>query len=447
MKKSYILLLLLGIVINLFSRNPLQPAHYAAQGTLANVIPEMNSAGFWIARHPYPDSLIMNSAQIAKFNQRVNKQGTVTRIWEHSSRFSGVNVRKSLNQILGTIKALAKYDSTGSAVSSATWDSLKTNMAIDKVALGIKVRFGFPLRFTSQRLAPTKLNLNKEVLDTEFDELQNSGYDIGTPSVFYHDSADGNWVFGACSTSTGWYLKNDICLLSQKDWLAYQNAAAKVVCLVTRGDLWSDSLATEYLTFCRMGTSFPLLGETAEYYQISIPQKDGLGTAYLAKSDATKGFLPFTARNVYKQAFKTLNMPYGWGDTAAEWDCSSLLKSVFASFGITLPRNGLQQVKACKLLHDFGPVDNEARRDSLVIAKGLPGFSLLRLNGHIMLYLGSYKGHAFALHDTWGFRKPATDTTDDTYVLNKTVVSDLYLSQNSQRGSLLKRLTTLAAVN
>jgi hypothetical protein len=406
----------------------------------------MHTAGFWISLHPQPDSLIMSTQQIAKFNERVNKQGTSTRIWQHSSRYSGLEVKKNLKDIYQNVKASARYDSTGAEVSQAVLDSMYRNMDIDHVSLGIKVRFGFPLKLASQRLMPSMMNLNKEVLDIEFDELQNSGYDIGNPTVFYHDSADGKWAFGACATSIGWYLKSEICIVSQKQWLSYQQAAQKVVCLSARADLWQDSLATKYHTFCRMGTSFPLLGESVSYYQIQIPMQDSLGIAYIAKDDATQGCLPYTARNIYKQAFKTLNMGYAMGDTGGDFDCSSLIAHIYASFGIIMPRNGLTQAKAGTLLYDFGLVDNESKRDSIVVKKGMPAVTLLRMSGHIMMYLGAYNGHAYALHDTWGFRTPGDTDIDDTYLINRTVVSDLYLSVNSKKGSLLKRLTTMSGV-
>ena len=119
---------------------------------------------------------------------------------------------------------------------------------------------------------------------------------------------------------------------------------------------------------------------------------------------------------------------------------------IFACFGFSLPRNGLQQAKVSKLIHGFEPMDSEAKRERIIIQKGLPAISLLRMEGHIMLYLGESGGKAYAIHDTWGFRKPGADGKNEIYVINKTVVSDLYLSQNSLRGSLLKRLTHLCAV-
>jgi hypothetical protein len=446
MKLKLSLLLLTIICLNLFARNPLEPTYYAAPPRLDGVSPEMNTAGYWIARHPYPDSLIMTPKQIIKFNSRTNPYADVKSNSTFSTVFSGATVKKQIKSLLNTIAGTGKYDRTGARVSQALRDSLRNNANLNAVPLRVKVRFGFPITVARQRFAPGNVNLNKEVLDIEFDEMQNSGYDIGTPTMFYHDSADGKWVYGACATSIGWYLKSEVCFLSQKDWVRYLSASQKVVSLKARADIWTNAEATKYLTYCRMGTTFPLLSETEAYYQIQIPVKDSLSIAYIAKEDARIGYLPYTPRNVYKQAFKMLNMPYGWGDTGGDYDCSSLLQHIFASFGISLPRNGKPQSKAAKLLHDFGPVDNETKRDSIVVKKGIPAITLLRMEGHIMLYLGESGGKAYAIHDIWGFRKPGTEDKDEVYVINRTVVSDLYLSQNSRRGSLLKRLTTLSAI-
>lgn len=433
-----ILLLLIPCLIS--ARNVQEPEYYAAPVRMPNVLPEMNRPGFWIANHPNPDKLILNSSQISRFNERVHNQGSFTRIARHSSLYQGEMVKSQLQQMLSTLAAVGKYDSQGLKVSHATMDSIRRNCNLNRIPRQIKVRFGFPTRFARQYYAPALLNWNKIQLDIEFNELLNSGYDIGTPTVFYHDSADGKWVFGATSTSVGWYLKNEIAFYSQSKWKAYQEAPKTVICTEARSDLWQNEEATKFQGWCRMGTSFPLIGSKGDYYQILVPYPDSLGTAFLAKEDALEGYIPFTPRNVYKQAFKMLNMPYGWADVDGDYDCSSMIRHVFSVFGIKLPRNGFTQVKAARTLHEMKG-QSETQREHTLINKAVPGLTLLRLEGHIMLYLGSYNGRAYAIHDTWGFRKPRDKQEDDIYVINRVVVSDLYLGQGSHKGSLLKRLT------
>ena len=244
----------------------------------------------------------------------------------------------------------------------------------------------------------------------------------------------------------GWYRKSEICFIYHSDWLSYFQAEQRVVAIKAKADLWQNSSATRYLTYCRMGTSFPLVGEVGDYYQIQVPQSDGFGTAFIAKGDAHIGYLPYTARNIYQQAFRMLGVAYGWGDMRGDFDCSSLLKHLFSCFGIFLPRNGLQQAKAASLLYEFALRDSEAYRDSIIVNTAMPAATLLRLSGHIMLYLGSYQGKPFALHNIWGYRKPDETGKDQVFVINKTTISDLSLGANSKRGSLLQRVTMLSAI-
>ncbi len=441
-----LLIILLGSLSPLFARNPNEPVYYAAPTVLPNVLPEMNSAGFWISRHPYPDSLIMTSDEIARFNAQVNKQGTVTKIWQHSSRIAGNTIQKQINESLSTVFTRGRFDETGAETSDSLKNTIRANAAVANIPNNIHVRFGFPIAVARQRLAPSFANLNNAVLDLEFDELQNSGENIGTPLVFYHDSADGQWIYGASATSSGWFLRSEICFVDQKDWLKYQNAKLKAICLSARADIWKDVQGTQFQAFCRMGTAFPILADAGEYFRIQIPVQDRLGVAYIAKEDVSSGFLPYTPRNVYKQAFKMLNVPYGWGDMNADWDCSSLLKNIFSSFGIYLPRNGLSQAKAAKPAHEFTASNNVSIRDSIIADKAVGAISFLRLEGHIMLYLGSYKDRSYALHDIWSYRSPGADDKDDVYAIKKMVVSDLSLGTGSKRGSLLERITMISIV-
>ncbi len=73
-----------------------------------------------------------------------------------------------------------------------------------------------------------------------------------------------------------------------------------------------------------------------------------------------------------------------------------------------------------------------------------PG-NLLTMKGHILMYLGSVDGVPYAIHATSGYREQADDK-DHMRVLMKVVVSDLSLGEGSARGSLLKRLKKVVAV-
>ena len=117
--------------------------YYAAPTALPNTSREMKSPGFWIGRHPCPDKVILSPSEIEKFNWRIQSE-------------------------------------------------LKLTKDITRPA-GPK-RCGFIVHFADQRLAPTTAGKYKIPGDLDFDDLQNSGLDAGTPVAVTRQSA--GWEMG-----------------------------------------------------------------------------------------------------------------------------------------------------------------------------------------------------------------------------------------------------------
>jgi hypothetical protein len=66
--------------------------------------------------------------------------------------------------------------------------------------------------------------------------------------------------------------------------------------------------------------------------------------------------------------------------------------------------------------------------------------TLLRMPGHIMLYLGRDEGKHYAIHSIWGVQKKGAPGFQK---IGKVVVTDLDLGKASPNGSLLHRLTEI----
>jgi hypothetical protein len=438
--KRLLLLLLLSTLWHLAAFNP----DYYANTEYPPMVPiAYRRPGFWIASHPAPDSLIMDSAEIAEFNRQAIQSGQCFSLEYDSLLAQAPKMQQIIQSNFLYAKEMGRYHSSGKATTNAFWTELQSNLNLAEYNTK-NIRFAFPMRFTNQRLAPHQQELLSKPGDSEFDYLQNSGADLGEATVIYHESKDGLWLFGSNSASAGWYLKADMALLSRQQWLAYKDAAAFVICSSDKSDLWLDSSATEYYGFIRMGNRLPLLGHSGSFYKVALPSAEA-AFAYISVKDAGLGYLPYTAREVYQQAFKLQNAPYGWGDLNGEYDCSGLIKQLFQCFGIFLPRNGAEQHVAAIELHAFAK-ENAVTREVIIAEKAEPAASLLRLPGHIMLYLGSVEGKAYALHALWGVRHPLSKDTDAVIAVNKTVVSDLSLGEGSKRKSLLDRLTGISKV-
>jgi hypothetical protein len=432
-----------GLYIAMFSLSLAASSNLALSENPPLVPIDMRRPGFWIARHPAPDSLFMSPLEITNLNRKMNRKGFVGQIEQSSAIINGANLKKQINDCYYMAKGSGKYLPNGEKPSPAFWQAMKQTLNVNKIKPVQQVRFAFPIRFTNQRLIPYSGILTGESLNPEFDQMQNSGFDIADALVLYHDSADGKWAFGAGRASSGWFWKEDLTIKNRVEWLNYLQAKRFVICTQNKTDIYQDAARTRYIGLARLGSSFPVVSEQALVYGIRMPDES---TAYIARRDVHEGFLPYNARNVYELAFSTLNSPYGWGDLNAEYDCSGLIKQIFKCFGIYLPRNGAAQNSAVKLLHEFNPAENAAERERTITEKALPAQSFLRMPGHIMLYLGSMEGKAYALHALWGIGRPTPEGEDETIAANKVLISDLSLGEGSKRKSLLLRLSAIGAV-
>lgn len=438
------LTLLFGLIL-LSPLASLNPDYFAAAQNPPLVPVEYNRPGFWIARHPAPDSLIMDQAAIQRFNLSATQSGNCFSLDYADLPALAPTLKKLMQNNLNYAKEMGKYDLMGKPIAKSFWADITQNMKIEAYPDTANLRFAFPLHFTNQRVVPHRYALLSVADDPDFDYLQNSGADLGDPTVIYHESADGLWLFGVNRASAGWYWKADMCLVSYQQWLSYKDASAFVTTISEKSDLWLDAEGSKYYGFIRMGNRLPLLGHNGGYYKVALPTTEP-AFAYISVKDVYLGYLPYTPRFLYQQAFKLLNAPYGWGDLNAEYDCSGLIKQLFQCFGIHLPRNGAQQHQVASKILSFAKEDSSTR-EALIAKHAQAGSSLLRLPGHIMLYLGSVDGTAYVLHGIWGMRTPLSRDKDAVIVLNKALVSDLSLGEGSKKKSLLMRLSGISIVD
>jgi len=199
----------------------------------------------------------------------------------------------------------------------------------------------------------------------------------------------------------------------------------------------------------RMGMRLPLSGDDAGRVTVNVPVMDTDGTlavkqAYMNAEDVNAGFLPFTARNIYKQALMMLNEPYGWGDMYGEQDCSRFLQMVFATVGISLPRDSKDQDQVSNAAVDFDQQSDDSVKIA-AITRSPAANTLLAMKGHIMLYLGTVDGKPYVIHDTTGYKK-IEDDKEVNYAIDRVIISDLSLGQGTQKGSLLRRLTRTVTI-
>jgi hypothetical protein len=447
---------------------------------LPGVVEEMNRPGFWVARHPNPDDPIMDYAGIEAFNAAAIGQKLVVGLVDYMPP-TGDELRAQFGETRRWISGARVYTRGGHRVNASFMDPIVKRMAVDSVPGAITARYGFLARRTDLRVLPTDEPLYDGPGDFFIDNLQASSLEWGTPLACLHASLDGDWLFVQWELASGWIASSAFVETDQTTVTDYLARNDFFVVTAAKADVFEDEGMTRFLGSVRMATRLvpaDARGQNAKAgdqnelagnrdpdakegsrdphegpamsMKISMPRSGGLGghveiDAWVSSRDVSRGYLPYTPRTVYEQSFKLLHTPYGWGGSFGERDCSQFLCEVFGTVGLRLPRNSSKQAKVGVPLIGLADYDDGSYKKRFISDAAFPSATLLRLPGHIMLYLGSVSGNPFVIHSTWAYREDGR-LSDRVRLINRVVVSTLDLGEGSEKGSHARRLTNATMV-
>ncbi|OGX08755.1 MAG: hypothetical protein A2Z88_00800 [Omnitrophica WOR_2 bacterium GWA2_47_8] len=412
---------------------------------------QMKSPGFWISRHPSPDKIVLTQEEIAALNRSVQEELKLTRDILASSEYDGKNLKEGLNLLLTKFQKGEFYFLDEDKNKKEFFQQVKVNMGFDDIPAQIHPPYGFIVHFADERILPTDDALYEKQGDIDFDELQNSDLDVGTPVVILHESKDRQWYYVLTDISGGWVRKENVALAAVddvKDFFAHSELG---VVVKAKADIFWDAEMTQYYDYARMGAEFVREKASDDAVQVRLPlrNEDGLlvwHSGFMKRESLSQGYFVFTARRAIEQAFELLNEPYGWGGMHGEQDCSRFLQQVFAAFGIHLPRNSKEQAQVGRAVARFTEKSSEKQRFDALAKEGVGGTTILPLKGHIMLYLGNVDDRAYAIHAVWGYRENI-GLEDRVRVINRVAVTDLSLGEGSKKGSLLQRILSINRID
>ena len=234
-----------------------------------------------------------------------------------------------------------------------------------------------------------------------------------------HESSDGLWYFAQSYNYAAWVLKDKVALGERNEILAY-GATEPFLVIAGNRAVTNYNPATSSVSEVQleMGTRLPLLTpEDVDHnvdgqnpyasYVVSLPTRTKKGGLEFRpgliprNQDVHIGYMPYTRRNVLKQAFKFLGERYGWGHSFNARDCTGLVLEVHKTFGFRLPRNSGQQGQSEIGENLFFPPGASAEDKMRALAKAEVG-DLLYSDGHVMLYIGTYDGEHYVIHDLSG---------------------------------------------
>ncbi|GFK92784.1 hypothetical protein NNJEOMEG_00611 [Fundidesulfovibrio magnetotacticus] len=257
-----------------------------------------------------------------------------------------------------------------------------------------------------------------------FDMLQMSALWVGTPVLVDHVSRDGQWALVESAIAPGWVRSADLAYVDDafmNGWLtrAFATVTAEKVPL-------TPGLSAG------VGAVLPVEETDGVRLKIMVPQagpggQAAVSTVWLTQGEAALMPQAATPRNIARAANQMMGQAYGWGGLDGKRDCSAATRDVLAPFGLWLPRNSAAQAKRGTFIPLDGMTGEE--KEQVILKNAIPFSTLIWMPGHILLYVGQYKGHPAAFHNMWGMRT-LENGAEGRKVVGKAVITTLRLGEN-----------------
>jgi hypothetical protein len=411
---------------------------------------------FWINKIKDHDKIIMTQEQIEQFNaETVKKVDAVYNLREYKD---SLTKQELLNFIeFYSIPSKAMYDIRGNEVKQEFYDEIRVNTNVDEIKEINPVKWGISVRNTSIRSFPTDEGVFKKNDDIEFDRFQQTACQAIEPIAILHESKDKKWYFVQMYNYRGWAKSEDIAVAKDKDEVF--NYLDTNEFLTVTGNYVKTQKNHHEPRVSRvefyMGTRIPLekdeslktIGNQMAVgnYIIKLPVRDDKGylefkTALISiREDVTVGYLPYTRKNIIRQAFKLLGDRYDWGDRFNGRDCSSTIMNIYKTFGFRLPRNANEQERGAGKAYKFIDGSTVEERNKL-LKKVKPGAAIF-MDGHVMIYLGEDDKKHYIIHNFHGYGEKTEEGYKFVPVNGVAVTPVLLLSSSGK--TYLEKFTTV----
>jgi len=298
------------------------------------------------------------------------------------------------------------YKANGKVIPSYIYNKWIRNAQMDKV--DTKRYYAITIRRTDVKALPTSTSFYRDPKKTgegfPFDYNQNSALHINVPLFISHYSKDRRWAFVRASYSFGWVKISDLALTSKSFIEKFKTGS---YAMTIRDNLRLYDEKNNPKSIVKLGSLFPIAKNNSGYLTV---KRSSLGHAMIHSVKVkntniiAKKPLAFTSKNVALLAKEFYGEPYGWGGSYECRDCSATTRDFLGPFGIFLRRNSSKQALDGTSTTYIKGMKKSAKKRK-IIQNAEPFRSLLHVPGHIVLYLGQYKGEPVIMHTYWGIRK------------------------------------------
>ena len=301
------------------------------------------------------------------------------------------------------------YKEKGSQIPASVYEKWIDNANYENI--DTKKYKAITVRRTDVKALPTSTAFYRDPKKTgegfPFDYNQNSALHINVPLYVSHISKDKRWAFVRASYAFGWVKTKDIALVDKHFRKAFKNDKYAVA---VKDNMRLYDEHNKSVSIVKLGALFPIVsGTKKKIKRYLVAQRNAKGQGVLHKVKLQNKYtlakkpLPFNAKNVAIIAKEFYGEPYGWGGSYECRDCSATTRDFLGVFGIFLRRNSSKQAEDGNSI----PMKRwpKAYKKKFINENAEPFRSLLYVPGHIVLYLGQYKGEPVIMHTYWGIRK------------------------------------------
>ena len=425
LKKLFCTLPALAVALSLVQ--PAQAGVYYLPGVTAG----MSDASYWAELHDGSREVILTQEEIAAFNQDiVEAKGTMVMDLKNAGEtFDGL-ARNDAIQASATSDAEYyfgwTYGGDGEKADWSYYEKMIDNCIDPKATSDMPVRYGIAVNRTVVQVFPSDEPIWDDPTDPDFDYQAISAVRVNEPLLIYTTSADGNYYLARISSCSGWIAAEDVALCADKaEWLSAWDLPENQVLVVYGNKVYTDASNSAPETARRMltmGTELELVPELEadqlvnnrspfHNYVVWLPvrRSDGSYEKQMAlipeTAKVSEGYLPLTQENIAMVALNNLGDAYGWGGMMGVEDCSGLVRSVYACFGLKIARNGNWQWNMNMEKIDMTYMSLE---EKCLILDELPLGAALCIPGHEMIYLGKVDGKYYVLSTVSSVISPTT---------------------------------------
>ena len=407
------------------------PAAAAEIKYMPGVTAEMSNASYWAALQENADEIILNSEEIKAFNEDTYlASGTnVMDLRTVKETFDGI-ARNAAIRSSGTADAEYYFGWTyGPDGKKAEWSYYEDmiNNGVDPHATrAMRTRYAVAVERTTLQVFPSENPIWDDPADFDFNYQSLSAVQVNDPLVIYTTSRDGKFYLARSRDCSGWIPAKDVAICKDKaEWESAWVIPEDKLLVVYGNKVYTDESYTAPETARRMLVQSTrlelvtdlepdqLVNNRSPYhnYVVYLPVRrdDGRYEKKMAllpeTAEVSVGFLPLTMENIAMVALENLGDAYGWGGMMDVEDCSGMIRTIYACFGLEIGRNGNWQWKMNMEKIDMA---NMSIEEKLMILDEMPLGSALCFSGHEMMYLGKVDGKYYVISTASSVMSPDT---------------------------------------